>query len=87
MNVFTTTALATAVLFASCANEGSDGIQTANALCPMGNEPVVAGGGEMTWRDVSIGFCCKRCQPMFEALSDAEKLEALLAVGVDVGDR
>ena len=70
-------------LIVSCTSPGKIGVETANALCPMGQEPVLESGGTMVWRKLTIGFCCKRCEPMFESLSDAEKVAALESVGVD----
>lgn len=70
-------------LFVSCVSgDSSTATATANALCPMGREHVVESGGVLVWRDTLIGFCCKQCQPMFEALTSDEKIEALASVDV-----
>lgn len=60
--------------------------ETANARCPMGDEPVLDGGGITEWRGVKVGFCCKKCLPMFEKLSASEQDQAMAAVGVPVGE-
>lgn len=55
-----------------------------NQLCPMGNERVVKSGGSSEWRGMNVGFCCAMCQPLFEQLSDAEKINAMTRVDVVV---
>ena len=67
---------------ASCAGPRTSAQATANALCPMGQEPVVDSGGTVSWHGMTIGFCCKRCEPMFAALADNEKAKALETVDV-----
>ncbi len=81
LGVIAVTSLLVAI---SCAGPRSTTRESVNALCPMGKEPVVESGGTVIWHDVSVGFCCKRCEPMFAALSDDEKADALEAVGATV---
>lgn len=70
-------------LTVACGVAGEGVPNTANALCPMGREPVLESGGSTTWKGIEVGFCCARCLPMFEALSDEEKAQALAEVGVE----
>jgi len=48
-----------------------------NANCPIGGEPITADGGTASFKGQTIGFCCPKCAPKFNALDDAGKLAAL----------
>jgi hypothetical protein len=48
-----------------------------NANCPIGGEPIAADGGTATFKGQTIGFCCPKCAPKFNAMDDAAKLAAL----------
>ena len=81
--------LGTLLLCASCGTAASDdnpleGVSTAgffNTTCPIGGEAVEADGGESTYMDQKIGFCCGKSVSKFDAMSDADKTEALAKVG------
>jgi hypothetical protein len=53
-----------------------------NARCPVGKEEVLANGETVTFRGRAVGFCCDDCAAEFEAMDDAAKADALVAVGV-----
>ena len=70
----------------SATSEGGelDGAATAgffNTVCPIGNEPVEADGGEVDFQGHKIGFCCGKCEGKFAAMSDTDKVAALAKVG------
>lgn len=46
-----------------------------NAMCPIGEEPIVASAGTTTYKGFTIGFCCPGCAGEFEAWDDAKKAE------------
>ena len=84
MSKLTTVACVALLLVAACTAPRNTGAGAANSLCPMGGEPVLSDVATTMWRGQAIGFCCKRCQPMFESLRQEEKAEALEAVGLHV---
>ena len=52
-----------------------------NANCPIGGDPIEAKGGTVTFKGHTIGFCCPKCAPEFNALDDAGKIAALAKNG------
>jgi len=48
-----------------------------NSNCPIGGEAITADGGTATFKGQTIGFCCPKCAPKFNALDDAGKVAAL----------
>ena len=88
-----TLVLGAALLAASfgCAGEssteaptGDSAVATVNSSCPVGNKPVVADGGTVTFQGQAIGFCCSDCADTFQGWTDAEKVAALAKVGVEL---
>jgi hypothetical protein len=55
-----------------------------NANCPMMGEPIEADGGTTSFMGHTVGFCCAKCIPKFNALDDAGKVAALAKHGTTV---
>lgn len=48
-----------------------------NSLCPIMGHQIAETGSTTTWKDQTIGFCCKACLPKWDDLSDDEKAAQL----------
>lgn len=55
-----------------------------NANCPIMGDPIESDGGTTTFMGHTVGFCCPKCIPKFEALDNAGKVAALAKFGTTV---
>jgi len=55
-----------------------------NANCPIMGDPIEADGGTTIFMGHTVGFCCPKCIPKFDALDDAGKVAALAKTGTTV---
>ena len=58
-------------------------IRTVNSICPMSGLPVEADAPIALYRNVAVGFCCRRCLSPWTLLTDREKREILLDIAPD----
>jgi YHS domain-containing protein len=56
-----------------------------NAMCPIGEEPIVASAGTTTYRGHTIGLCCPGCADEFGAW-DAAKKDEFVRVALAAGN-
>lgn len=53
-----------------------------NAMCPVGGNPVSASAPTVAYKGKTVGFCCAKCIPEWQKMSDAmkdSKLKAAMA--------
>jgi hypothetical protein len=67
------------------AGGGSAGVAVINTKCPITGLAVdrtnVPADLTREWKGVKVGFCCADCPPVWDELSDEEKLAKLAAAG------
>ncbi len=74
----------------SCSASSSEGADAPpagtmlNTVCPMMGEAVDPLGGVANYKGHKVGFCCLKCAPRWEALSEEAKAEKLAAAGIQV---
>ncbi|MCB9898724.1 MAG: hypothetical protein H6825_12035 [Planctomycetes bacterium] len=82
------TALAASLMLlvvSACSTETkAEAPKVLNTKCPMMGEAIDPNMPMSDFHGDKVGYCCDGCQKKFEALSEADKLAKLKAVGADV---
>ncbi|MCB1282568.1 MAG: hypothetical protein KDB18_13680, partial [Salinibacterium sp.] len=79
MRNFSLLAVVLVVCLAACGGEKDKPttVQTVNTHCPLMQEHEVDPEITVDYQGKKVGFCCPKCIPKWEALSDEEKAKAL----------
>ena len=91
-NLLATFLLCAATLLAGCSDSTTSdakakdaaapaAVVAFNAMCPVSGDAVDSTIRMVSFKGHEIGFCCARCPPKFEAMTDAQKVAALAEHG------